>query len=43
LIEVRRQMSELQDNRYEPKHRQIWDKLVTEEQRQIARWSIKGP
>ena len=42
LIEVRRQMSELQDNRYEPNHRQIWDKLVAEEQRQIARWSLRG-
>src|SRR6516162_1549417 len=40
LIEVRRQMSELQDNRYEPSHRKIWDKLVAEEQRQIARWSL---
>jgi len=43
LTEVRRQMAELQDNRYEPKHRQIWDKLVAEEQRQIARWSLKMP
>ena len=40
LIEVRRQMFELQDNRYEPNHRQIWDKLAAEEQRQIARWSL---
>jgi tetratricopeptide (TPR) repeat protein len=42
LIEVRRQMAELQDNRYEPNHRQIWDKLIAEEQRQIARWSLKA-
>jgi tetratricopeptide (TPR) repeat protein len=39
LIEVRRQMAELQDNRYEPNHRQIWDRLVEQEQRQMARWS----
>jgi len=39
LIDVRRQMAELQDNRYEPEHRKIWDKLVGEEQRQIARWT----
>ncbi|MBV8140972.1 MAG: hypothetical protein JOZ60_02895, partial [Verrucomicrobia bacterium] len=38
LIDVRRQMAELQDNRYEPEHRKIWDKLIEEEQRQIARW-----
>jgi tetratricopeptide (TPR) repeat protein len=43
LIEVRRQMAELQDNRYEPNHRQIWDKLIAEEQRQIARWSLRTP
>ena len=24
LIEVRHQMAELQDNRYEPEHRKIW-------------------
>jgi tetratricopeptide (TPR) repeat protein len=40
LIDVRRQMAELQDNRYEPEHRKIWDKLVVEEQRQIERWAI---
>jgi tetratricopeptide (TPR) repeat protein len=39
LIDVRRQMAELQDNRYEPEHRKIWDNLVGEEQRQIARWT----
>ena len=41
LIEVRRQMAELQDNRYEPNHRAIWDKLIAEEQRQVARWSLR--
>ena len=40
LIDVRRQMAELQDNRYEPQHRQIWDKLLAEEQRQMARWGL---
>ena len=40
LIDIRRQMAELQDNRYEPEHRKIWDKLVVEEQRQIARWGL---
>jgi tetratricopeptide (TPR) repeat protein len=40
LIDVRRQMAELQDNRYEPDHRKIWDKLVVEEQRQIGRWEL---
>ena len=43
LIEIRRQMAELQDNRYEPNHRQIWDELVAEEQRQVAQWSLKSP
>jgi hypothetical protein len=43
LIEVRRQMAELQDNRYEPNHRQIWDKLIAEEQRRIAQWSLRTP
>ena len=40
LIDVRRQMAEIQDNRYEPDHRKIWDKLVAEEQQQIARWGL---
>ena len=40
LIDVRRQMAELQDNRYEPEHRKIWDKLVLEEQHQISRWGL---
>lgn len=40
LLDVRRQMAELQDNRYEPNHRQIWDKLLAEEQRQIAKWGL---
>jgi hypothetical protein len=40
LIDVRRQMAEIQDNRYEPEHRKIWDKLVAEEQQQIARWGL---
>jgi hypothetical protein len=40
LIDVRRQMAELQDNRYEPQHRQIWDKLLAEEQHQMARWGL---
>jgi hypothetical protein len=38
LIEIRRQMAELQDNRYEPAHRKVWDKLVAEEHRQLALW-----
>jgi tetratricopeptide (TPR) repeat protein len=42
LIDVRRQMAELQDNRYEPNHRQIWDKLLAEEKRQIAAWGLSG-
>jgi hypothetical protein len=33
-------MAELQDNRYEPEHRKIWDKLVLEEQHQISRWGL---
>jgi len=40
LIDVRRQMAELQDNRYQPDHRQLWDKLLAEEQRQVARWGL---
>jgi tetratricopeptide (TPR) repeat protein len=42
LIDVRRQMAELQDNRYEPNHRKIWDKLVAEEHRQMGRWGLTG-
>jgi tetratricopeptide (TPR) repeat protein len=42
LIEVRRQMAELQDNRYEPNHRKIWNRLVVEEQRQVERWALTG-
>ena len=41
LIDVRRQMAEIQDNRYEPNHRKIWDELVAEEQRQITRWGLE--
>jgi tetratricopeptide (TPR) repeat protein len=40
LIDIRRQMAELQDNRYEPEHRKIWDKLVVEEKRQMESWGI---
>ena len=40
LIDVRRQMAEVQDNRYEPDHRKIWDELVAEEQHQIARLGL---
>jgi tetratricopeptide (TPR) repeat protein len=40
LIDVRRQMAEVQDNRYEPNHRKIWDELVAEERHQIARWGL---
>jgi hypothetical protein len=40
LIEIRRQMAELQDNRYEPEHRKIWDKLVVEEKRQMENWGL---
>ena len=40
LIDVRRQMAEVQDNRYEPNHRKIWDELVAEEQHQIARLGL---
>jgi hypothetical protein len=40
LIEIRRQMAELQDNRYEPEHRKIWDKLVLEEKRQMESWGL---
>jgi tetratricopeptide (TPR) repeat protein len=35
LIELRRQMAGLQDNRYEPNHRAIWDKLALEERKII--------
>jgi tetratricopeptide (TPR) repeat protein len=41
LIDVRRQMAEIQDNRYEPDHRKIWGELVAEEQHQIARWGLE--
>jgi tetratricopeptide (TPR) repeat protein len=41
LIEVRRQMTELQDNRYEPNHRAIWDKLATEERKAIESMGVR--
>jgi hypothetical protein len=31
LIDIRRQMADLQDNRYEPNHRVIWDELLAKE------------
>src|SRR6202162_1826344 len=31
LIDVRRQMTELQHHRHDPQHRQIWDKILAEE------------
>ncbi|MBV9390818.1 MAG: hypothetical protein JOY96_02895 [Verrucomicrobia bacterium] len=37
IVDVRRKMFELQDNRYEPNHRQIWENLLAEEQRLLAR------
>jgi tetratricopeptide (TPR) repeat protein len=38
LIDLRRQMAELQDHRYEPDHRKIWDGLLAEEDRIVQRW-----
>jgi tetratricopeptide (TPR) repeat protein len=38
LIDLRRQMAELQDHRYEPNHRKIWDQLLAEEDRIVQRW-----
>jgi tetratricopeptide (TPR) repeat protein len=38
LIDLRRQMAELQDHRYEPNHRKLWDSLLAEEDRQVQRW-----
>jgi tetratricopeptide (TPR) repeat protein len=35
LIELRRQMADLQDNRYEPNRRTIWDNLAAEEKRVV--------
>jgi tetratricopeptide (TPR) repeat protein len=36
LIEIRRQMADLQDNRYEPNHRAIWDELIRQEKETAA-------
>ena len=38
LIDLRRQMAELQDHRYEPNHRKLWDGLLAEEDRLVQRW-----
>jgi len=38
LIDLRRQMAELQDHRYEPNHRKLWDGLLAEEERLVQRW-----
>jgi tetratricopeptide (TPR) repeat protein len=40
LLELRRRMAETQDNRYDPKHRESWERLVAEEQRLVASWGI---
>lgn len=38
LIELRRKMAETQDNRYDPNHKEAWDRLVAEEQALVASW-----
>jgi tetratricopeptide (TPR) repeat protein len=37
LIDIRRQMADLQDNRYEPNHRAIWEDLLRQEKAAAAK------
>jgi tetratricopeptide (TPR) repeat protein len=36
LIQIRQQLADLQDNRYEPRHRELWEALITREQKLVA-------
>jgi tetratricopeptide (TPR) repeat protein len=38
IQQIRKELADLQDNRYEPRYRAIWDELIAQEQKVIAVW-----
>jgi hypothetical protein len=42
LISLRQKMADFQDQRYEPKHRELWQGFLDQEKALLQRWEVKG-
>jgi tetratricopeptide (TPR) repeat protein len=42
LVSLRQKMADFQDQRYEPKHRELWQSFLDQEKALLERWEKKG-